>query len=302
MKNWFKNIFYYWAGLGFLFLARVKVFIQGYSTPKPYGIDDYDKCVTYDLEVVDTWIDVLTSYDKNLNENDLKDKRVLELGPGSDLGVGLYLLSKKVKEYIAVDVNNLMQDVPQQFYNHFFTTLKNHRSTQDIDFLKEELDKTQQGKNDKLDYIVNKNFDIVKALDSRQVDYIFSQAAFEHFDNIDQTIKDMSAVSKPGTILTAAVDLKTHSRWIRDKDPNNIYRYAKWVYRLFTTSGSPNRVRPYEYKKVLEDNGWKNVVIKPRKTLTDDQLESVKKHFYKDFLDDKNQMSYLGIWLCATKA
>jgi hypothetical protein len=138
-------------------------------------------------------------------------------------------------------------------------------------------------------------------LGSRKVDFIFSQAAFEHFEDVSKTVKDISLISKSGTILISVVDLKTHSRWIRDKDPNNIYRYSKWVYNLFTTSGSPNRVRPYQYKEMLEENGWKNVVIKPRKTLDDKKYNLVKNHFNKKFLDAKNQMSYLGIWLCATK-
>ena len=54
------------------------------------------------------------------------------------------------------------------------------------------------------------------------IDFVFSQAAFEHFENIYQTFEQISVITKPGAIMIAVVDLKTHSRWIRDRDPNNI--------------------------------------------------------------------------------
>jgi hypothetical protein len=138
MNNKFKNLFYYLVGLFFLFLARIKVFVQGYSTPKPYSIDEYERCVAYDIGVVDKWVAMLKEYVKDTKGNILENKTVLELGPGSDLGVGLYLLSKKVKEYISVDVNNLIKNVPKQFYTTFFSSLQDHNNeTYDISFLKE---------------------------------------------------------------------------------------------------------------------------------------------------------------------
>jgi hypothetical protein len=61
----------------------------------------------------------------------------------------------------------------------------------------------------------------------------------------------------------AEIDLKTHSRWIRDHDPNNIYRYSNAIYRALWFRGIPNRVRPYEYRAIFEAHGWTNVRITP---------------------------------------
>lgn len=300
MKNTLINLFYYWVGIVFLILSRIKSFIQGYSTPKPFGINEFQRCVEYDINVVDKWITILLEYDKTDRKTILNNKSVLELGPGSDLGVGLYLLSKSIKEYIAIDVNNLIQNVPEEFYNIFFTYLKENYKL-DVSLLIKELNKTKNGNNDKLDYICRKDFDIVSALGSRKVDIVFSQAAFEHFDDVNETIKAVSAITRPGAIIIALVDLKTHSRWIRDKDPNNIYRYSKWIYHLLSVRGTPNRVRPYQYKQALEKNGWENIIIKPSTILKDSKYNSIKNHLNKEFVEDKNQMNYLGIWLCATK-
>ena len=63
-------------------------------------------------------------------------------------------------------------------------------------------------------------------------------------------------------MIVAEVDLMTHSRWIREKDPLNIYRYPQWLYRLFYFRGQPNRVRPSRYREAFQRLGW-NVNITP---------------------------------------
>jgi SAM-dependent methyltransferase len=300
MKMKLANWFYYWAGIVFLLLSKARSIILGYSTPKTFSINEFQRCVEYDIEVVDKWITHLREYTMDDKLSTLNKKSILELGPGSDLGVGLYLLSKAAKEYIAIDVNNLIKSVPEKFYNVFFTYLKEKKHI-DTSFLIEELNKTINGGNDKLNYICRKDFDIVNALGSRKVDIVFSNAAFEHFDNIYETIKAISAVTVSGGIFIALVDLITHSRWIRDKDPNNIYRYPKWLYRLFSIRGTPNRVRPYQYKEALEINGWNNIKIETNNTLEDARYNFIKNHLDKEFIEGKNQMKYLFIWICATK-
>ena len=94
-----------------MILAKVKFLFKGYSSPKPFSISEYDKCVEYDISVVDKWMEHLKKYLGQVGDT-LQNKTILELGPGSDLGIGLYLLSKGVRQYIAVDVNNLAESVP----------------------------------------------------------------------------------------------------------------------------------------------------------------------------------------------
>jgi len=62
-------------------------------------------------------------------------------------------------------------------------------------------------------------------------------------------------------LLVADIDLMTHSRWIREADPNNIYRYPKWLYDLFYFPGIPNRNRPGDYQAAFERNGWPRVSV-----------------------------------------
>jgi len=300
MENGLKNCLYYFAGLVFLFLAKVKSILQGYTTPKTFGINEIQKSVEYDINIVDGWLTNLKKYTNDDSMDLLLNKSILELGPGSDLGVGLYILSKSAKDYNAIDINNLIKNTPEQFYTAFFKYLKGKKNT-DVENLKLELSKTQKGNNERLNYIYNKKFDIVKALGASKIDIVFSNAAFEHFDNINKSIEGVSKCVVSGAKFIVLIDLKTHSRWIRDKDPNNIYRYSKWIYSLFKFSGTPNRVRPYQYKEALEKNGWKDIEIIADTKLEDKKLSSIKNYVNQEFIHEKNQMGYLSVWIYATK-
>ncbi|MBN2144935.1 MAG: methyltransferase domain-containing protein [Candidatus Aureabacteria bacterium] len=256
-------------------------------------MDDYERCAAYDISVVDGWIKYLNKYTSQ--SSDIRDKEVLELGPGADLGIGLYLLSKGVKKYNAIDVNGLAADTPIQFYEHLLKKLGQKQLSADLKCLKQLLSDFNR-----LNYVCRQDFSLTSSFLENSIDIIFSQAALEHFDDIENTIKQLSIVSKPGAILTALIDLKTHSRWIRDKDPNNIYRYSPAFYRLFRFRGIPNRLRPYHYEDIFIKYGWGNIQIFPIDTLSEDEYKKMRPFLFRDFYDDKNQMQYLSIILCAT--
>jgi SAM-dependent methyltransferase len=293
MKKIAINLFYKIAGIVFLILAKTKNKIQGYSTPRTFSLNEFDKGVKYGFKVVDSWLHELSKY----KTDTIAGTNILELGPGADLGVGLYLLYKGAKQYNAIDVNNLVASVPDQFYNHFFKSLHAIDPIYDSTALKNQLKLTQNHTNDKLNYVCRSDFNITSVVKKESIDIVFSQAAFEHFDNVHKTIKQLSQVSKSGALFVVLIDLKTHSRWINSKDPNNIYRYSDWFYNIFKFPGSPNRLRPYEYREILEKNGWYDIrLIQKNKYIHDETI------FYnKRFQDSKNQMDALSIWICATK-
>ena len=99
------------AGLGFLALARVKNLFAGYSTPKPFAIDETDRCIDYALSLGDKYIGFLRQ-----RGVDITGRRILELGPGSELGVGLHLVRHDAAGYVGFDRNNLAGRVPDAFY------------------------------------------------------------------------------------------------------------------------------------------------------------------------------------------
>ena len=52
MRNLFSNYFYFAAGVIFLLLAKVKHSLEGYKTPKPFGVSEAERCVDYDIRVL----------------------------------------------------------------------------------------------------------------------------------------------------------------------------------------------------------------------------------------------------------
>jgi SAM-dependent methyltransferase len=292
-----RNVFAYAAGIGFLTLAKAKHTLKGYSSPKPFQLSETARCVEYDLKVVDQWLQYLRAY--SAEGADLRGKNVLELGPGSDLGVGLYLLAKGAGVYHACDVNDLSQHAPASFYASLLERISELDARVDTESLKSQIERTRTGSASRLRYVVREDFDLVSAFGTNTMDLVFSQAAFEHFDNVAHTVQQLSAVCKPGAMIVAEIDLKTHSRWIRDKDPNNIYRYSNGVYGAFRFRGIPNRMRPYQYRELFERHGWSDVSITPI-----EQVNGVGGDFavHQQFKDSRNQMSYLSIVLCARKS
>jgi len=239
-----NNVKHYFIGLIFLFLNKIRHTIQGYITPRTFPVTEFEKAIEYDFTVVEQWVQHLNNY-TGKSKFDLKRKHILELGPGADLGVGIILLMKGAEKYNAIDVNNLVKSVPNEFYGKLFQFMTLITDKQkDVDFLRSQLTATQFGKSDKLNYVFDKNFNL-SIFKKEKVDIVFSQAAFEHFNCVEKTIEQLSEVVKKGGFLIAEVDLKTHTRWIRDIDPLNIYRYSDFIYNLLRFPGSPNRVRPF---------------------------------------------------------
>jgi SAM-dependent methyltransferase len=294
------NYFYKSIGAGILVFNKLRYSLRGYLTPRTFPITDYRKAVEYDIRQVENCLFYLSRY---LNRDfSVRNKNILELGPGADLGVGLYLLFKGASQYNALDANNLVESVPPDFYNYFLSRLQElaPSSKVTLDFLRSQLELTRQKNNDLLNYICRQDFSL-SVFKKRSFDLVMSLAVFEHLKNVEDTVSQLSEVIKSGGILIAVIDLRTHSRWIRDKDPLNIYRYSDSFYDLCKFRGSPNRLRPYQYEEILRENGWKNIWIKPVKVSDEKYLVRVHDSLDKIFRDEKNQMGYLSIVLCATK-
>lgn len=295
-----KNKTYYLFGLGLIFLNKIRHSIKGYTNPRTFEITEYRRAIEYDFHVFNHWLKYLGLYTGI--SPDIKGKTILELGPGADLGIGLITLLNGAKRYNAIDVNNLVELVPEGFYLELFKFIKDKYSTPDeiLDYLSSQLRMTQKGENDRLNYIVSKDFDL-SVFQDEEIDLVLSQAAFEHFDDIGKTIAQLSRIVKQEAVLITEIDLKTHTRWIRDLDPLNIYRYNQFIYELFKFSGSPNRLRPFEYQNILEKHGWSKIQITPLTVVEKQYLTKINDHLTKRFREPINQMDYLTIMLCATK-
>jgi SAM-dependent methyltransferase len=290
------NTVHYLVGLGFLFLNKLRHTLQGYTTPRTFSMSDFKQAIDYDNSVVNNWLGYLNDYAPTIS---VENKVVLELGPGADLGVGLLLLANHAKQYLAMDVHNLVATVPNQFYEDLFSMIANKKPRAPIAELRNEWEQYKKHAANRLRYVCDPGFNLNVFVDT-PIDIVFSQAAFEHFDAVDKTIEQVSQLVNPGAILIAEVDLQTHTRGIKDWDPLNIYRYANSLYTFFKFKGSPNRVRPHHYREILTKHGWDNIRLVPKAILDPTYVETVRNSLDPQFRPDEH-LSYLSFMLCATK-
>jgi SAM-dependent methyltransferase len=293
--NWTYHV------LGALALAanKVRYYYFGYRRARDFDPDQIDRCVQYDSGVVDNWLAYLNAYLGRPAEID--GKNILELGPGQDLGIGLILLARGARKYNAVDAHDLLSQSSEKFYKALFDRLESDGLDESsLADLRGQLGRIYSDRADRLNYLWREDFDL-SVLDGEGVDFVFSQAAFEHFDDAARTVGQLSSVVNPGAVFLAVIDLQTHTRRLRDLDPLNIYRYSDFYYRLCRYVSQPNRLRPAEYREILADNGWGNIQIKPLSVLDSDYLRKVQPYLNERFRADDSQMEYLTIVICATK-
>ncbi|MBI5056292.1 MAG: methyltransferase domain-containing protein [Nitrospirae bacterium] len=294
-----NNKIYYLTGLIIVLLNYIKQGIIGYRKPRSFSINEVERAIEYDINVVDGWLKYLGRYsDEEINP--LENKTILELGPGADLGIGLILLMMGAKKYIALDVYPLARSTPVKFYEELSRKLANIRPETDTVFFNEELDKFYKKKSERVIYIVDDKFQISKIKDG--IDIVFSQAAFEYFPDMEKTVKELSSVVNSGGVLISEIDLRTHTSAIRDKDPLNIYRYDDFLWNLFKPKSPLNRVRAFEYKLLLEKYGWTKVETLPLDVLEEKYVEKIKPHLSKRFrMMDSSEMKMLSVMLTAQK-
>ena len=293
------NLFFKAIGIGFLALAKAKSLSIGYQRARPFSSSEVDRCVDYDLKVVDEWLVALEAYSGGSSAQ-IRGARVLELGPGADFGVGLYFLAKGASEYAALDAFPLAYGAPAALHEALIKRISGEATAPGIDELRAAVPTlTKPGGNGRIRYVVRSDFDVAAAFTGEYFDYVFSQAAFEHFDDVESTIAQLSRVTRPGAKLVAGIDLQTHTRWIREKDPLNIYRYGKGIYRFFRFKGMPNRVPTSEYFRILRAYGWSQIELHGLWAVDEEYFQKVRNSLSPEYR--KDQTRNLWIVVCATR-
>lgn len=256
--NRLANAFYYSAGLAVLGLACLRHRVRGYRDPTDFPASDWPRSITHVREIVEDW---RRSLDRHAGRPGFEGMRVLELGPGATLGTGLLLVGLGARCYQAVDAFPLAAATPSDFYRALIAA--DLPEGADRMRMGTALDALAGGGEGPIRYTVDPAFDVVRAVGDQRFDLVVSNAMFEHVEDVERTIAAVSAVAAPGALFVAMVDFQTHSRWVREADPNNIYRYGEGLYRLLAFPGQPNRRRPDDYVGALSRHGWTGTAVHP---------------------------------------
>ena len=267
-------------GIGALAMNKVRYSVRGYRSPRPYGNDQIEAVVDYSFSTVEK----MRSWASTPNVEGL---RILELGPGDNLCVGLILLGLGAESYDAADINDLALRDCGPLYSRLF-----ERMDQEGLAVARARSALRQLNRGPLRYHVLEDFDL-RLLSGRTYDRIWSQAAFEHFTKPMRTIGQLDQLASPEAELGVEIDLMTHTRALRSSDPLNIYRIPSWLYRSLTFSGIPNRYRTSHYTSALEGSGWAELTVDRVASVAPDEFARVERWLAAPFRNPEAQMQDL---------
>jgi hypothetical protein len=291
------NRLYHLVGLGFLALNSWRHRVRGYRTPRPWFSRDAGRILEYDRAVFSNWqrhIDDYLEFDL-----DLDGRTVLEIGPGSDLGTGLLWLAAGAENYTGIDAHPLITGKTRSLHEDLARLI----AGADVAMLERLLDAVRRLhalEEGPLRYRVLAGFKLEK-LDLDGFDLVVSHSALEHVGKIETMIENLSERVSKRAHFIAEVDLQTHTRWIRDHDPLNIYRYRNNTWRTFSFSGIPNRVRPDTYFEALEKHDWTDLRIYPQRVLPTEYVRDVEPTLDHRFRGDPEHLAWMSIVVCASR-
>lgn len=293
-----RNRFYHLAGLGLLALNSWRHRLRGYRTPRPWFSRDAGRILEYDRAVFRNWQSHLEDY----LEFDfaLQGRSIVEIGPGSDLGTGLLWLAAGAGSYTGLDAHTLVTHKTRPLHEDLARLIAGADASL-LERLLDAVHRLHSGEDGPLRYRVLPGFDL-EALDLDGFDLVVSHSALEHVGKVDRTLEQLTRRTSDRAHLVAEIDLQTHTRWIRDHDPLNIYRYRNQTWRTFSFSGIPNRVRPDTYFAALEKNEWTDLRIYPQRVLPMDYVRSIEPALDHHFRGDPEHLSWLSIVVCASRS
>ncbi|MEU9886673.1 methyltransferase domain-containing protein [Sphaerisporangium sp. NPDC051011] len=259
------------AGLAMGMANAVRHRLRGYRTPRPFTTDEVGRSVDYVLGVVDQWLK-----DGDL---DVDGRRILELGPGPDLGTGAVLLSRGAASYAAADRFPLATGTNPAFYEELGRRLGH------------EVEK------DRIGYHVT-SFPAMPDV-SGPFDLVVSNAALEHFDDVTATFARLAELVVPGGVMCHHIDGMVHMRGIRQRDPLNMLRYPGWLYRVMSFPGIPNRLRAGDFLAAATATGWDARLV-PVLVARPDYIEWVRPGLSRAYRDAED-LELLTFTLVATR-
>jgi len=298
-----RNGFYRWAGAAILALNSLRHRVRGYRTPRPRGSARLKAALEYDHAVYENWYQHYTDYYPH--GEDFEGRHVLEIGPGPDLGTGILFLAAGAESYTAVDAHRLITrrtggvhaDLATLVAQEFAHGHERIELQAELLHAVERLHADEEGP---LRYVHLPDFDL-RRLERRDFDLVVSHSAFEHLALPRESLAQLSEVVSDHAHLVAEIDLQTHSRWIRDADPLNIYRYSQRFYDGVGFSGIPNRFRPDDYLEALESQNWVDLRIYPQRVLDPEYVELVEPTLDQAFRGDLEHLGWMTIVLCASR-
>jgi SAM-dependent methyltransferase len=209
--------------------------------------------VTYSGNVFRGYLEVA-----GLTVDQLERMRVLELGPGEDLGTALRFLAAGASSVSCID--RFEFDVDPEWERAVYRALLDDVGDAGRVRLTELVasDGTVARQHPSLAVIRGVGIEAGDAhLRDRTYDLIVSVAVLEHVYDLEASLKSMNALLAPGGTMAHWVDLRDHGMFSGGgRHPLDFLTIPDPLYRLMTShTGAPNRERVGRYRELLSALG-----------------------------------------------
>lgn len=190
---------------------------------------------------------------------DLQDKRILEIGPGDNLGVALMFLASGSAQVVSLDkfLSKRESEQERKIYQELRRQLNDY-SRELFDTIIN-LDGKIEINSDKLRYIYGHGIEEANDfLEPESFDFIVSRAVLEGIYDIDAAFSVMNSLLIPGGLMIHKIDLRDYGMFSGfGMHPLTFLTIPDSIYRLMTKeSGRPNRRLINYYRQKMIDLGY----------------------------------------------
>ena len=226
----------------------------------------------------------------------LKNKTILEYGPGDTLGVALLLYAYGAKSIHCIDRFPLSGDSEKssEIYSALLSLLDKKAFKRASNAFIETGNPRSGFKPELISYSIKNNG---ISGDIKKYDLILSRAVLEHVNDLENTILDIRNALKPGGNSIHKVDLKSHGL-----DRYHDFDFLSWpvfMYNLmYSHKGFPNRWRVNKYLEIIQESGLQLKSITPTGKLDNKDIDRIKMKLSKPFKNiPTEKLSWLGFWI-----
>lgn len=232
----------------------------------------------------------------------LRDKIVLEYGPGDLPGVAMLLVAKGARKAYCVDRFSLVRvdEKSMVVINSLAASLSEVERQRLLACLANPDAPTQGFSADHIEYVVRP--DGLSKMD-KAVDLVISRAVLEHVNDLEATFADMVKAMRPGSLSLHQVDLKSHG--LHRSNPLDFLEYPQWLWNLmYSHKGVPNRWRVDRYRELLGKQPLEVVDFYPTALFNKDDVKDVNGRLAEPFREIcAEDLAWQGFWLsCRKKA
>ena len=194
----------------------------------------------------------------------LRDKRILEVGPGDNFGVALKFLAAGAAKVVCLDKFYSERNVEQQ--TRIYHELRKQLSPDEARVFDEciKLHRDIELNEERLQYIYGHGIEEAdEILEPGSFDFIVSRAVIHNVYDVDRGFEAMDRLLAPGGYMLHKIDLSDENMFSsRGMHPLTFLTIPERIYYLMASdSGKPNRKLIGDYREQMRKRGYQTKIL-----------------------------------------